>query len=168
MDTLEIAYRHVTQPVVAALRESPREVDMKLSTCSTVLLGLVALCASSTAAAAQQFDIGKREYEASCATCHGRDGKGGGSFAPMLRTRMPDLTTLSKNNGGVFPISRVYNAIDGRDEIKAHGTRDMPIWGRQLSLRDAPAYDDYAYEPEALVRARILAVTEYLYRLQVK
>jgi mono/diheme cytochrome c family protein len=155
-------------PAVAALRKYCVETDMKSSCCSTALLGVVALCASVMVAAAQQFDSGKREYEASCATCHGRDGKGGGSFAPMLRGKMPDLTTLSKNNGGVFPISRVYNVIDGREEVKAHGTRDMPIWGRQLSLRDAPAYDDYGYEPEALVRARILAVIEYVYRLQVK
>jgi hypothetical protein len=81
---------------------------------------------------------------------------------------MPDLTTLSKNNGGVFPISRVYNVIDGREEVKAHGTREMPIWGSQLTVKAAPAYDDYRYEPEAFVRARILAVIDYLYRLQAK
>lgn len=141
---------------------------MKRSRLAMVLLGTVTFAVSAMAVAAEQFDIGKREYEASCANCHGRDGKGGGSFAQMLQVSMPDLTTLSKNNGGVFPIARVYNVIDGRQEVKAHGTREMPIWGKHFTFRAAPEYDDYAYEAEAFVRARILAVIDYLYRLQVK
>ena len=141
---------------------------MKLSKLAMVFLGTVTFGVSTIAIGAEQFDIGKWEYDASCANCHGRDGKGGGSFAQMLQVRMPDLTTLSKNNGGVFPISHVYNVIDGREEVKAHGTREMPIWGTQLTVRAAPVYDDYRYEPEAFVRARILAVIDYLYRLQAK
>jgi hypothetical protein len=86
----------------------------------------------------------------------------------MLQVSMPDLTTLVKNNGGVFPVARVYNVIDGREEIKAHGTREMPIWGKHLTFRAAPQYDDYGYQPEEFVRARILAVIDYLYRLQAK
>lgn len=141
---------------------------MKRSRLTMVLLGTVTFAVSAMAAAAEQFDIGKREFETSCANCHGRDGKGGGSFAQMLQVSMPDLTTLSKNNGGVFPISRVYNVIDGREAVKAHGTREMPIWGKHLTFRAAPEHDDYRYEPEEFVRARILAVIDYLYRLQVK
>jgi mono/diheme cytochrome c family protein len=141
---------------------------MKLSRLVMVFLGTVTLGVSTMPIAADQFDIGKREYDASCANCHGLNGKGGGSFAQMLQVSMPDLTTLSKNNGGVFPISRVYNVIDGREAVKAHGTREMPIWGKHLTFRAAPEYDDYRYEPEEFVRARILAVIDYLYRLQVK
>ena len=141
---------------------------MKLSRVAMLFLGTVMFGMSTMASAAEQIDIGKREYDASCAICHGRDGKGGGSFAQMLHVSTPDLTTLSKRNGGVFPIVHVYNVIDGREEVKAHGTREMPIWGRHLTLRAAPEHDDYAYEPEAFVRARILAVIDYLYRLQAK
>jgi mono/diheme cytochrome c family protein len=141
---------------------------MKLSRIAMVVLGTASLSVSTSLLAAEQFDVGKREYDASCATCHGRDGKGGGSFAQMLQVSMPDLTTLVKNNGGVFPVARVYNVIDGREEIKAHGTREMPIWGKHLTFRAAPQYDDYAYQPEEFVRARILAVIDYLYRLQAK
>lgn len=133
-----------------------------------VVLGTVTFGVWTIAVAAEQFDIGKREYDASCASCHGRDGKGGGSFAQMLQVKMPDLTTLSKRNGGVFPVARVYNVIDGREELKAHGSREMPIWGRQLTAKAAPEHDDYAYEAEAFVRARILGVIDYLYRLQAK
>ncbi len=141
---------------------------MKLSRLAIVLLGTATLSVCAVAAAAEGIDIGKREYDASCANCHGRDGKGGGSFAQMLQVSMPDLTTLAKRNGGVFPVSRVYNVIDGREELKAHGTREMPIWGRHFTFRAAPEYDDYGYEAEAFVRARILAVIDYLYRLQAK
>ena len=142
---------------------------MKLSELAMVFLGTVTFGVSAIAIGAEQFDIGKWEYDASCANCHGRDGKGGGSFAQMLQVSIPDLTTLSKRNGGVFPIARVYNVIDGREEVKAHGTREMPIWGAQLTLRVAPDYADYdASAAEVFVRARILAVIDYLYRLQAK
>ena len=141
---------------------------MKLARLATVLWGTVIFGVSTMAIGAEQFDIGKREYDASCANCHGLDGKGGGSFAEMLQVSMPDLTTLSKKNGGVFPISRVYNVIDGREQVKAHGMREMPIWGKHLTFRAAPEYDDFGYEADAFVRARILAVIDYLYRLQAK
>lgn len=117
---------------------------------------------------ADRFDIGKIEYEQSCATCHGLDGKGRGSIAQTFQLSVPDITTLTRRNGGVFPVSRVYDVIDGREEVKAHGTRDMPIWGKLYSLSAAPRYDDYAYNPEAAVRGRILALIDYLHRLQQK
>ncbi len=117
---------------------------------------------------ADKMDIGKREYEQSCATCHGLDGKGKGSFAQALELSVPDLTTLAKRNGGVFPVSRVYDMIDGREEVKAHGSREMPIWGKHYSVSAAARYDDYANNPEAAARGRILALIDYLYRLQPK
>ncbi len=115
---------------------------------------------------AEKFDIGKLEFEESCATCHGLDGKGKGSFAQAVNLAVPDLTTLAKRNGGVFPVTHAYNVIDGREAVKAHGTRDMPIWGRRYSSDAAPRYDDYAYDPEAAARGRILSLIDYLYRLQ--
>lgn len=124
--------------------------------------------ATRAALAADPTDIGKKEYEASCAACHGQDGKGKGSFAELLNVSMPDLTTLAKRNGGVFPAVRVYDVIDGRAAVKAHGTREMPIWGAHFTFRSAPQYDDYPHESEAFVRARILTLIDYLYRLQVK
>lgn len=117
---------------------------------------------------ADKLDIGKVEYGQSCATCHGLDGKGKGSFSQALELSVPDITTLAKRNGGVFPVTRVYDVIDGREVVKAHGTRDMPIWGKHYSVSAAPRYDDYAYNPEAAVRGRILALIDYLYRLQSK
>ncbi len=133
---------------------------------------VIALAAASIIAmpvlGAGAYDIGKIEFERSCATCHGLDGTGNGPVAQELKLSVPDLTTLVKRNGGVFPMAHVYNVIDGREEVRAHGTRAMPIWGTRYSAGAAPAYDDYAFDPEAAVRGRILALIDYLYRLQSK
>ena len=107
----------------------------------------------------QQDDIGKMEYQASCASCHGTDGKGTGPVAPSLAKKPADLTTLAKQNNGVFPFERIYETIDGRIEVKSHGTREMPVFGYVLWP---------LYEPESVMRSRILAVIDYIYRIQEK
>ena len=73
---------------------------------------------------------------------------------------------MSKQNGGIFPISRVYDSIVG-DSVQAHGSRDMPVWGQLYRLRAGEHYVDTYYDPEAYVRVRVLALVEYLSRLQV-
>lgn len=128
----------------------------------------VLAAAAPLASAADKFDIGKFEFERSCATCHGTDGKGKGSFAQALQLSVPDITTMEKRNGGVFPFLRTYEVIDGRQQVKAHGTREMPIWGKHYAYRGTPAYDDFSYDPEATARARILGLIDYLHRLQGK
>lgn len=135
---------------------------------AAALLWTILLANAGISHAAEKIDIGKREYEASCTVCHGQKGKGGGSFAELLSLSVPDLTTLSKRNGGVFPFARVYDVIDGREAIKAHGPREMPIWGKHFTVRAAPEYDDYRYDAEVFARSRILALIDYLNRLQAK
>ena len=93
-----------------------------------------------------------------CAPCHGKDGKGGGPAAAALKKAPADLTTLAQRNGGKFPDTRVYVYIEGSDEVQAHGSREMPIWGdlfRSLSPAD-----------NATTHQRISNLTEYLKRFQ--
>ena len=123
--------------------------------------------ASSVTVAADKGGIGKLEYQSNCASCHGNDGKGG-AYVDFLKVTPPDLTQLSKKNGGVFPLERVYGVIDGRQEVKAHGPRDMPIWGRDYQIKAGDYYVDVGYDPEAYVRGRILALIDHLNRLQAK
>ena len=77
-------------------------------------------------------ELGKQEFESKCAACHGLSGKGDGPQSTV--TRPADLTVLAKNNGGVFPTRRVYEIIDGRQDVAAHGPRTMPIWGRYFQV----------------------------------
>jgi mono/diheme cytochrome c family protein len=139
------------------------------------LVGAVTAVALTTASAhAQQnspqiVDLGKYYFESHCAICHGPNGTGlppepGLTF---LTKNVPNLTTVSKRNGGVFPFVRVYETIDGRNEVQAHGTtRDMPIWGREFTAQSLEL-NPY-YNSEAFARAKIPALTEYVYRLQEK
>jgi mono/diheme cytochrome c family protein len=126
---------------------------------------VLSLLASATLAQ-QKTDLGKREYDNNCAACHGRDGKGGGSITDLLKRSPPDLTTMTKRNGGIFPVASAYDVIEGAGG--AHGSRDMPIWGQEYSQKAAEYYMDVPYNQEAYVRVRLLSLVEYLNRLQVK
>ena len=140
------------------------------TTCKTSWMPLtmaVAMALSTAAWAQGKTDLGKREFDANCASCHGVSGKGSGPVADLLKRSPQDLTTMQKRNGGVFPMARAYEIIEGAD-VAEHGTRDMPIWGREYSVKAAEYYMDVPYNQEAYVRARILILLDYLSRLQAK
>jgi len=119
--------------------------------------------AQQNVAPGQLNDLGKWEYDTRCATCHGLNGADAGPYSRFLNKAIPNLTTLSKMNAGVFPFMRVYETIDGRQEVQAHGPREMPIWGKDYSTMTNPLSDS-----ESITRAKILALTEYIFRLQAK
>ena len=134
----------------------------------------------NTSGGAQQLDAGKAEYQAHCAACHGIDGKGNGPASDELKTHPADLTMLAKNNNGVFPYKAITEVIDGRKAFKAHGTREMPIWGYQLTpmpkrtitplspdAKTGQGLKSY-YDSQIVVRNRILAIVDYLNRVQAK
>ena len=73
---------------------------------------------------------GQEMFTTYCAVCHGLDGKGGGPAAQALKVPPPDLTTLSKRNNGQYPALRVSSTLRGEAELPAHGSKDMPVWGR--------------------------------------
>ncbi len=125
---------------------------------------------------AQEFDAGKFEFQIGCAACHGIDGKGRGPVSSQVKVPPADLTVLAKKNNGVFPFNSVYEVIDGRKVVIAHGTRDMPIWGNRYmpspneaaSPNAADRFVNPSYDPATIVRMRILAVIDYLNRIQEK
>ena len=135
--------------------------------CAIAGAALAGMTAASMAA--DRPDYGKREFDSNCAVCHGRLGKGDGPYAGMVDTKGgADITQLTRKNGGVFPIYRVTQTIDGRFQVKAHGPRDMPIWGRDYQIKAGEFYADSYYDPEAFIRGRILALIDYLNRMQAK
>lgn len=129
------------------------------------LLGIALAGFAGTAIAAQEVDLGQQEFMAKCAICHGKTGQGDG--LELLIKTPADLTVLKRNNGGIFPLAKVYEVIDGRDELRVHGTRDMPIWGREYSVEAADYYiDSFDYDSSQYVRTRILALIDFVYRIQ--
>ena len=131
----------------------------------------------AAAAQAEDVDIGKSEFQSSCASCHGADARGKGPLSDQLRTPPADLTVLAKKNNGVFPANAIYQTIDGTKTLPAHGSREMPIWGERFNpIVNLPHYVDPFYwekagpdqKPEVVVRKRILSVVDYLSRIQQK
>jgi mono/diheme cytochrome c family protein len=115
---------------------------------------------------AQENEIlarGKLEYQGYCAVCHGENGKGDGIMARYLLIKPADLTQLSKKSGGDFPFWRTYWTIDGRQEVRSHGSRVMPIWGNRFRLEEGPegpaAWID-------LARGRIWQLVVFLQSIQ--
>lgn len=143
---------------------------MNTKNISTSLVAIIIGLTWTTAHAQDEkkVDVGKSEYINSCAACHGGEGKGDGPLAGIIETRIPDLTTLAQRNDNVFPMARVYEIIDGTAEVQAHGSREMPVWGQRYGIEAAEQFYDFEYDSESVIRARILAVAEYIYRLQAE
>lgn len=96
-------------------------------------------------------------FQSYCAVCHGKEGKGNGPAASALTKTPADLTRIAARNGGTFPDVRVKRYIEGLDEVPAHGTRDMPMWGelfRSLSRDTA--------------QIRVQALSDHIKSMQVK
>ena len=106
--------------------------------------------------------VGQSLYRIYCASCHGDTGKGDGSTAAYLTVKPTDLTKLSRENGGEFPEDRLREIIDGREDVRAHGSREMPLWG--LTFQDWNA--DSGQEEE--VRQKIDQLLSYLESIQKK
>jgi mono/diheme cytochrome c family protein len=147
---------------------SQEERIMKLNYSKTAtLIGM--LCVSAATVAQQPVDAGKQEYQWHCAICHGDSGTGYGEMRKWLTKAPSDLTTISKRNGGTFPNQLVWEIIDGRTStaIGPHGTREMPVWGQryhaEVTSGSAPAA-----APEWAIRNRIVALLDYLSRIQSK
>jgi mono/diheme cytochrome c family protein len=107
--------------------------------------------------------VGQQEFRHACAVCHGLGGKGESVMTALnlLTVRPPDLTQLSKKHQGQFPFWQVYRIIDGREEVRGHGTRDMPIWGEVFRQPEGGKRVD-----ETSAIGRILALVYYLQSIQ--
>jgi mono/diheme cytochrome c family protein len=103
---------------------------------------------------------GKEMFNAYCASCHGKDGKGDGPAAPALKMPATNLTTLAVKNGGTFPAAHIAAMIQGESGTPAHGSKDMPVWG--------PVFMSIGGHSAAQVQLRIRNLTKYLESLQLK
>jgi mono/diheme cytochrome c family protein len=102
---------------------------------SMSFLMLVMLASVPARATSNQVKRGQELYPRYCASCHGLTGEGDGPVAPALSTPPANLRRLAERFGNPIPEDQIARYIDGRAEVKAHGPRDMPVWGNSLLLR---------------------------------
>jgi mono/diheme cytochrome c family protein len=102
---------------------------------------------------------GQELFHEYCAVCHGNDAKGTGPAAAALKTKPADLTLINRKSGGKYPEIRVQRVIQGEDEVMAHGSRDMPVWGQ--IFRHMSANQD-------LGAVRIFNLVKYIEQIQAK
>lgn len=78
-----------------------------------------------------QAERGKVIFMNQCASCHGGEGmEANAAIVDTLENKPLDLTKINRRRGvKSFPIAEIAGIIDGRNWVKAHGERAMPVWG---------------------------------------
>ena len=125
-------------------------------------LGLGVVLASMAGIAASADESGQQEYMIACAGCHGESGMGDGPFSELLNISTPSLTGLAQANDGSFPFEAILTTIDGRDGVRAHGSK-MPIWGDRFATSASSERGETA---DMVARGRILSLVYYLQSIQ--
>ena len=123
----------------------------------------LALATSIAQAAAQDRDAGRQVFREYCVTCHGMEARGDGPMTQVLTINPPDLTQLTSDNNGVFPVSRVIARIDGRMPVLGHGG-PMPVFG-DLFEGQSGVLDSEAGAP-ILTSQPMVDVVTYIQNLQ--
>ena len=137
---------------------------MKLKVLSLILVLFVSACVTHPADEREPQQLSGAElYERLCSSCHGPTGRGDGPVASLIKVGVPDLTRLAYRDGGEFPTEDVRRTIDGRWDRRAHGARDMPVWGWQLY--DSSSGNDA--EERAIVDSMIDRLVAHLRSIQV-
>lgn len=135
----------------------------RVTAAARIAAGLLLLTAAVPAAAEDSGPSAERGallFRINCASCHGQSATGDGPVAEVLEVKPADLTALTAGHDGDFPTDEVRRTIDGREDLAAHGRREMPVWG--LSFQDRGRDTDQ----EAEVRARIDDLIAYLRTIQ--
>jgi mono/diheme cytochrome c family protein len=132
------------------------------------VLGVLLLLGAPIVGSAQDLALGRVEYMANCAQCHGIGGRGDGVIAGYLTMPPADLTALARGSGGMLREDEIYATIEGSRRPGPHGTREMPAWGERYSVEAAEAYG-FTYTPAEqtdFIHRRISALVDYVVSLQ--
>lgn len=124
---------------------------------------LVSACAGTPERSPAQMS-GVEMYQQLCSSCHGVSAHGDGPVASLIKIGVPDLTRIAHREGGEFPTEDVRRTIDGRWDRRAHGARDMPVWGWQLY--DTSSSNEA--QERAVVDSMIDRLVTYLRSIQVE
>ncbi len=152
---------------------------MKKSTIHSAVLLCALLFSTATLARAQETKktikkvpitqtsaaSGEEMFITYCAVCHGKDAKGDGPAASEFKTPPTNLTIICpKSQCGKFPDGYIAQVLKtGPQNAKAHGSKDMPIWGPLFgSLNRASS------TKAGDIQLRINNLSDYIESLQVK
>ncbi len=110
---------------------------------------------------------GRVTFRVYCASCHGPKGLGDGNLAQYLKVQPTDVTRLSQRNEGKFPLELLTRIIDGRQPVRGHGTKEMPVWGDvfQSPLSEQMALPGESGEQRAMRKIKELVL--FLETIQV-
>lgn len=107
---------------------------------------------------------GRTTFRTYCASCHGEHADGRGPVAQYLTLVPADLTAIV-DRYGEFPTERIREIVDGRQEVRTHGSREMPVWG---DIFRTPLVPSAAPEDPEQRSARIIdELVHYLRSIQV-
>ena len=126
----------------------------------SLIAGVAVLCSALAVSAARAPHKGGVEgrvlYTRYCSSCHGLDADGHGPVASVLARPPTDLRRLGERYGRPLPADRIARWVDGREDVAAHGTREMPVWGERFRA------------PESGLDPRIRAIVAYLDSVQAR
>jgi mono/diheme cytochrome c family protein len=105
---------------------------MRIALIWFVILAVTFPALTGWASDQQSIVRGRQLYVRYCAACHGNDADGRGPVADDLKTSPPDLRYLGERYGMPLPLGTIARFIDGRQDVAAHGPREMPVWGRRF------------------------------------
>lgn len=106
-------------------------------------------------------EMGAEVYMRRCASCHGVAGTGDGPVTVSLKVPPTDLTTIAERHGGKFSEGEIARYIDGRFDVPAHGTREMPVWGERFG-----EWIPESSVSEEIARGKIATLIDYLKSIQ--
>ena len=139
------------------MRDSDSRHRLARFSIGALSLSMFAVCHAGEPAQSTGAEL----YGEFCASCHGLKGHGDGPAAASVGQSVPDLTGLARRHGGAFPAEEVHGYVDGRSVPRAHGTVQMPVWGREF----------FGFEPDDATHRRRVAelidrLVEYLRTIQ--
>jgi mono/diheme cytochrome c family protein len=125
------------------------------------LMGMALAAELPPLSPAEMVQVGHRYFVRYCSACHGSEGRGNGPATAALRSPPADLTRIAQRRGGHFPVTEITAYIDGRSEVPAHGSRDMPVWGERFG--EIVGHDLLG---ETVVRSHLQLLIAYLQAIQ--
>ena len=108
---------------------------------------------------------GEEMFDTYCAVCHGKSGRGDGPAASEFKIPPTNLTHLAQKNNGKFPDGYVAQVVGiGPQNAKAHGSKDMPVWGSLFGKIGGASQMADSQE----IKLRIRNLSKYIESLQAK